>query len=433
MTQLNHPLLVLLLAATLAISGCATMGAPELRTFEDKKPLAAPPEPRQIAVTRLVSKLPTGSRVGTSSGGLLCVPQAPMTWRPGLDEAVTGEVLTVLREELKKAGYKVPGQTGSLFDEGGNGQADLLLAGAIKAVTLNVCSGPQGRSSESSVEIEWQLYDRRTRSVIFTGMTGGTAKSAAGNREASLDASAASLRNILAQQDFVAAVGSTARTADPVYPSLSLAVVTVKTSDGNGGHQLLQHAQTAVVRILRGKGHGSGVVVSSSGWLLTAAHVVAGMSGPFDVELGDGQKVAGTLVRASQSADVALIQLPQGTYAATPIGASKSLQIGDPVFAIGTPLQERFSRTLTKGVVSALRPRDGRTVIQSDVIVHAGSSGGALLDEQGRLVGLVISGVALGGQIGVGLNEFLGIDDAWRALQVEPQINTVEASSLIRR
>ena len=147
----------------------------------------------------------------------------------------------------------------------------------------------------------------------------------------------------------------------------------------------------------------------------------------------DYPTLAGTLVRASQSADVALIQLPQGTYAATPIGASKSLQIGDPVFAIGTPLQERFSRTLTKGVVSALRPRDGRTVIQSDVIVHAGSSGGALLDEQGRLVGLVISGVALGGQIGVGLNEFLGIDDAWRALQVEPQINTVEASSLIRR
>jgi serine protease Do len=103
------------------------------------------------------------------------------------------------------------------------------------------------------------------------------------------------------------------------------------------------------------------------------------------------------------------------------------------VFAIGTPLQERFSRTVTKGVISALRPKDGRTVIQSDVGVHAGSSGGALLDEHGRLIGLSISGMALGGQIGVGLNEFLGIDDAWRALQVEPQINTVDAAGLIRR
>jgi len=65
--------------------------------------------------------------------------------------------------------------------------------------------------------------------------------------------------------------------------------------------------------------------------------------------------------------------------------------------------------------------------------VHAGSSGSALLDEHGQLIGLVISGVALGGQIGVGLNEFLGIDDAWRAQQVEPQISTMDAASLIRR
>jgi len=414
MAQVNHLLVLRLLATTLALSGCATMGAPELRTFEDRKPLAAPNEPRQISVTRLVSKLPTGHRVGTSSGGLLCVPQGPMTWRPGLDEAVTGEVITVIRDELKKAGYRVPGQSGSLFEEASDGQADLLLAGAIKTVTLNVCNGPQGRSSESSVEIEWQLYERRTRSVILTAMTGGTAKSNPGGREASLDATAGALRNLLAQQTFVAAVGSTVRAADPVYPSLPLTVVSVKASDAAAAQQLIQHAQNAVVRILRPKGHGSGVVVSSSGWLLTAAHVVAGLPGPFDVELGDGQKVA-------------------GTYAAAPIASSASIQVGNPAFAIGTPLQERFSRTVTKGVISALRPKDGRTVIQSDVGVHAGSSGGALLDEHGRLIGLSISGMALGGQIGVGLNEFLGIDDAWRALQVEPQINTVDAAVLIRR
>jgi len=414
MAQVNHLLVLRLLATTLALSGCATMGAPELRTFEDRKPLAAPDEPRQISVTRLVSKLPTGHRVGTSSGGLLCVPQGPMTWRPGLDEAVTGEVITVIRDELKKAGYRVPGQSGSLFEEASDGQADLLLAGAIKTVTLNVCNGPQGRSSESSVEIEWQLYERRTRSVILTAMTGGTAKSNPGGREASLDATAGALRNLLAQQTFVAAVGSTVRAADPVYPSLPLTVVSVKASDAAAAQQLIQHAQNAVVRILRPKGHGSGVVVSSSGWLLTAAHVVAGLPGPFDVELGDGQKVA-------------------GTYAAAPIASSASIQVGNPAFAIGTPLQERFSRTVTKGVISALRPKDGRTVIQSDVGVHAGSSGGALLDEHGRLIGLSISGMALGGQIGVGLNEFLGIDDAWRALQVEPQINTVDAAVLIRR
>lgn len=421
------------LLVVLALAGCATAGAPPIRTFEERKVLPAPAEPRQIGVTKLVSKLERGARIGTASGGLLCVPQGPMTWRPGLDDAVTGEVLTILRDELKKAGYRVPGQSGSLFEEAADAQAELLLGGAIRAVTLNVCSGPQGRSSESSIEVEWQLYERRTRSVLVTAKTGGYAKASAGGRDAYLDAYAASLRNVLAEEAFVAAVGSTAaRTSDPVYPSLTLGVVTVSPSDTSGTPQLLQHAQRAVVKIVRGRGHGSGVVVSASGWVLTAAHVVAGLSGPFEVELADGQRISGSLLRSSPGADVALIQLPKGAYAATPIGSSTALQVGSAVYAIGTPLEERFSRSVTKGAISALRPKDGRTVIQSDVVVHAGSSGGPLLDEHGRVIGLTIGGAALGGQIGVGLNEFLGIDDAWRALQVEPQVTTVDAAGLVR-
>jgi hypothetical protein len=74
-----------------------------------------------------------------------------------------------------------------------------------------VCSGPQGRSSEGSVEIEWQAYERRTRSVILTSTTGGTAKSSRGGRDAYYDAAAAALRNLLAQEAFVKAVGSTGR------------------------------------------------------------------------------------------------------------------------------------------------------------------------------------------------------------------------------
>lgn len=425
--------LATLLLPAVALAGCAAVADVPIRAFEERKALAAPAESRQIAVTKLVSKLDRGTRIGTVSGGLLCVPQGPMTWRPGLDEPVVGEVLSVIREELKKAGYRIPGQSGSLFEESNEGEAELLLAGAIKAVALNACSGPQGRSGESSVEIEWQLYERRTRSVVLTVTTGGHAKSSPGARDAYLEAYAAAFRNVLAQESFVAAVGgAAARTAEPEYPPLALTVVTIDPSDPARTPELLQHAQRAVVRIVRGGGHGSGVVVSTSGWVLTAAHVVSGLSGPFDVELADGRRVSGSLLRTNPAADVALVQLPRGTYAATPMGSSADLKVGGPVFAVGTPLHERFSRSVTRGVVSALRHNDGRTVIQSDVVVHAGSSGGPLLDEHGRVVGLTIGGAGIGGRIGVGLNEFLGIDDAWRALQVEPQVSTVEADALLR-
>jgi hypothetical protein len=199
-----------LLLAVLTFLGCSATGPAPAR-FEERKALPAPTAPREIALTRMVSKLPVGTRIGTTSEGWLCLPQGPMTWRVGVDEDVTGEVIGILRDELQKAGYRTPAPPKSLFDEAKDGQAELLLAGAIKAVTLNVCSGPQGRSSEGSVEIEWQAYERRTRSVVLTSTTGGTAKSSRGGRDAYYDAAAAALRNLLAHEAFVKAVGSTGR------------------------------------------------------------------------------------------------------------------------------------------------------------------------------------------------------------------------------
>src|SRR5258705_2610219 len=197
-----------LLPTLLTLVGCSATGPAPAR-FEERKALPAPTEPREIALTRLVSKLPVGTRIGRTSEGWLCLPQGPMTWRVGVDEDVPGEVIGILRYELQKAGYRTPGPAKSLCDEAKEGQAELLLAGAIKAVALNVCSGPQGRSSEGSVEIEWQAYERRTRTVVLTSTTGGTAKSSRGGRDAYYDAATAALRNLLAQEAFVKAVGST--------------------------------------------------------------------------------------------------------------------------------------------------------------------------------------------------------------------------------
>lgn len=201
---------IVLMLIVLAFVGCSAAG-PAPAQFEARQALPPPTQPREIALTRLVSKLPVGARIGRTSAGWLCLPQGPMTWRVGVDEDVPGEVVVILRDELQKVGYRTPGPPKSLFDDPKDAQADLLLAGAVKAVTLNVCDGPQGRSSEGSVEIEWQAYERRTRSVVLTATTGGTAKTSRGGRDAYYDAAAAALRNLLAQEAFVKAVGSAGR------------------------------------------------------------------------------------------------------------------------------------------------------------------------------------------------------------------------------
>src|SRR5262249_57210788 len=133
--------------AVLAFVGCSAAGPAPAR-FEARQALPAPTEPREIALTRLVSKLPVGARIGRTSEGWLCLPQGPMTWRVGVDEDVPGEVIAVLRDELQKAGYRTPAPPKSLFDDPKDRQAELLLAGALKGGSPQPGDGPHGRARE---------------------------------------------------------------------------------------------------------------------------------------------------------------------------------------------------------------------------------------------------------------------------------------------
>jgi S1-C subfamily serine protease len=85
--------------------------------------------------------------------------------------------------------------------------------------------------------------------------------------------------------------------------------------------------------------------------------------------------------------------------------------VGEAVFAIGTPLDPSLQNTVTKGIVSANRILDGFAYIQSDVTVDHGNSGGPLLDDKGRVIGITVSKIAPDdGQRG--LNLFIPIGDA---------------------
>jgi S1-C subfamily serine protease len=94
------------------------------------------------------------------------------------------------------------------------------------------------------------------------------------------------------------------------------------------------------------------------------------------------------------------------------------LSLGQRVYAIGSPRGKDFQGTVSSGVVSANRTIDGLSFIQSDVSVSPGSSGGALLDETGSLLGITEGGFQNGGQ-NAGLNIFIPIGDAMDFLNLE--------------
>ncbi|HEX3770239.1 MAG TPA: trypsin-like peptidase domain-containing protein [Polyangiaceae bacterium] len=173
-------------------------------------------------------------------------------------------------------------------------------------------------------------------------------------------------------------------------------------------------AVVSIGRSSRGQpaGAGSGVVFTPDGYVLTNAHVVAGAH---QLELGftDGSTSAAQLVGADHATDLAVVRATGPTLAHAGFGSSAGLRVGQLVVAIGNPLG--FSSTVSAGVISALgrtmRARDGRAmegIIQSDVALNPGNSGGPLVDSHGRVIG-INTAIILGAQ---GISFSVPIDTA---------------------
>jgi len=136
---------------------------------------------------------------------------------------------------------------------------------------------------------------------------------------------------------------------------------------------------------------GSGVVISSDGYVVTNNHVVGDNMQQISVALTNKREVRGRLIGTDPATDIALIKLNVKDLPVVPWGDSAQLKIGEWVLAIGSPFQ--LSNTVTAGIVSAT----GRTnvgfadyedFIQTDAAINPGNSGGALVNTRGELVGI---------------------------------------------
>lgn len=147
----------------------------------------------------------------------------------------------------------------------------------------------------------------------------------------------------------------------------------------------------SVVQIETRDGLGSGVVFRSDGYILTAAHVVAGY-GEVTVRLADGARLEGRVVGADENSDVAVVRVDETGLPAALTAPGTEVRVGQMAIAIGSPWG--LDQTVTSGVVSSVRRTvtgpDGipRTMIQTDAPINPGNSGGALADRQGRVIGI---------------------------------------------
>ena len=178
---------------------------------------------------------------------------------------------------------------------------------------------------------------------------------------------------------------STEQVADMVSPS-----VVVITTEQVVYSQWSWYGQNQVE-----SGAGSGVIISSDGYILTCAHVVDGAS-TITVTIGDKDYTA-TLVGEDTTSDIAVIKIDADGLTPATVGDSDSLKVGQSVMAVGNPLGE-LGGTVTGGMISALNrsvtiqgssSTNTMSLIQMDASVSPGNSGGGLFNMNGELIGIV--------------------------------------------
>jgi S1-C subfamily serine protease len=151
-------------------------------------------------------------------------------------------------------------------------------------------------------------------------------------------------------------------------------------------------------------GAGSGVIIAPDGFILTNNHVIERAS-QVEVGLPDGSTLTAEVVGADPATDLAIVRAGGSGLPTAELGDSASLRVGQLVIAIGNPLG--FQSTVSTGVISALgralRTQSGRLVediIQTDVPLNPGNSGGPLVDSRGRVIGINTAMIAVAQGIG---------------------------------
>lgn len=249
-----------------------------------------------------------------------------------------------------------------------------------------------------------------TIATAATNPTSGSVKACADNRTQALYLSST---GTCAANRTLIDLGGTGMNTKTIASLVTPSVVSISVTTASGGAT------------------GSGSIYksnSSSSYIITNNHVVntSGAAATIKVELSNGDQYPATIVGRDPGYDIAVLQIQMGDLPTVTLGDSSKLSVGDPVLAIGSPLG--LASTVTSGIISALnRPVSTGTVdaqsyvdaIQTDAAINPGNSGGALIDAQGRIIGVnsaiaTLSNGSASGSIGLGFS--IPINEAKRVI-----------------
>jgi len=425
--------MILPAALSILVAGCQT----DVRQAPILTPIAieSADQSRPFAIRSVEFSIRRGQDIGGYMPGINCAMNPErLNWSSGRFSG-TNELHDRFFEELKELGYPVVGDPGRPFErEREISRAVYMVAAQVNGVEFAVCDArgflgvPLGLRGKSWTKIRWQVRSNLTNRVVLDVETEGTAELPETSRDGMTllvhAAFAAAVRNLAGKPEFHALASGEADAKARIAAKErrdQMAPITLQSQPLLRGpiQQRINQVRMAVPTIDMGMSHGSGFFITDDGYLLTNDHVVRDRRN-VTITLAGGIEVTGEVVRTDPVRDIALVKVPIARVAALPIRA-EAATVGEEVFAIGTPLDRSLSQSVTRGMVSArrLNPIAGGEaflpMIQSDVVIQGGNSGGPLVDASGNVVAVCVSGV---GDLNSGTNFFIPIGDALERLGI---------------
>ncbi len=365
------------------------------------QPMALPPSGSEpIAFYRLLFK-PSLARSRTSQLNAVLATR-------GFPYRGTEEFSWVASRLLRQQGYTVLGMESMVFSKNNWDQASVQLGGTVDKLQLQT-----RRRGTVSVRlgIQWQLFDAMRKRLRYTQHVTGYAEASGSAAEAVLAAFRDALMRLLATAEFVAQVSPPTVPPTP-DPALANAAASTPPFDCPEAPVFdlprdLEAVLQRVVTIQSGASHGSGVIVSPQGHVLTAEHVISSLTRA-EVRLPSAIMLQAEVLHADTHQDMALLKLPGRDYPCLRLRLHDRAPVGAPVYAIGTPVEAELASSITRGIVSAYRQEDGVHYLQTDAGINPGSSGGPLVDAAGRVIAIVrnkivakdVEGLAFGVPVG---------------------------------
>lgn len=370
--------------------------------------------PAIVAFDKLLVDLNEGTVIGSlvDEAGL----SSPIKWE-GSVKAGERSFENRFNQTLDKAGFRIPRRKDPKLFATREERPELprfLVGVELREVAVNLRHiegknyGEGPIRGNTQLMLEWKVFDRTSGKVVLSIQTEGRSQHRqrpgfvqSDNITAFEDA----LLKFLAEGRFVELLRSNPL-APHTSPTDSIAappnvINAVKNPPFKNLSEMIRYADRSCVTVITDAGHGSGVIINSEGYVLSAQHVIDGTN-RVEVQFSDGLRQDATIILADVEHDLVLLDIAGSGFKPLPITSSDSTGLGDEVVTIGTPADLALGQSVSKGILSGKRRIDDRIYLQTDLAVNPGNSGGPLINEKGEVIGIVQSKLVGKGIEGLG-------------------------------